>query len=41
MSRERGFLFSTAVLGVAMVAIVAILATSVILWAYGYGPVHQ
>ena len=36
---ERGFLFSTAVLAVALVALVAVLAATVILWDIGAGPV--
>jgi Yip1 domain len=36
---ERGFLFSTAVLAVGLVALVAVLAATVILWDIGAGPV--
>ncbi|MDH3311385.1 MAG: YIP1 family protein [Gammaproteobacteria bacterium] len=37
--RERGFLFSTAVLAVGLVTLVAVLAATVILWDIGAGPV--
>jgi hypothetical protein len=36
--RERGFLFSTAVLAVGLVTLVAVLASTVILWDVGIGP---
>lgn len=36
---ERGFLFSTAVLAVGLVTLVAILAITAILWLNGFGPV--
>jgi hypothetical protein len=36
---ERGFLFSTAVLAVGLVTLVAVLAATVILWDIGVGPV--
>lgn len=39
ISRERGFLFSTAVLAVGLVALVAVLTATVILWDIGIGPV--
>ena len=35
---ERGFLFSSAVLAFGMVALVAMLAVTVILWSQGFGP---
>jgi hypothetical protein len=35
---ERGFLLSSAVMGVGLVMLVAVLAASVILWAFGIGP---
>jgi hypothetical protein len=35
---ERGFLFSSAVLGVGLVVLVATLAATAILWGYGFGP---
>jgi hypothetical protein len=35
---ERGFLFASAVLAVGLVALVAVMAASVILWGFGYGP---
>ena len=38
MDKEKGFLFASAVVGLGMVAMVAILATTVILWGYGFGP---
>lgn len=37
--KERGFLFSTAVLAVGLVMLVAVLAATVILWDIGVGPV--
>jgi hypothetical protein len=36
---ERGFLFSTAVLGVGLVMLVGVMAASAILWSWGIGPV--
>lgn len=36
---ERGFLFSTAVLGVGLVMLVGVMAASAILWSWGVGPV--
>jgi hypothetical protein len=36
---ERGFLFSTAVLAVGLVTLVAVLAATVIIWDIGIGPV--
>jgi hypothetical protein len=39
VSEERGFLFSSAVLAVGLVTLVAILAASAILWGMGFGPV--
>ncbi|MCG6872786.1 MAG: YIP1 family protein [Gammaproteobacteria bacterium] len=38
ISEDRGFLFSSAVLGVGLVALVAFLATTVILWGIGLAP---
>lgn len=35
---ERGFLFSSAVLAVGLVALVGLLATTVVLWSFGVGP---
>jgi len=35
---ERGFLFATAVLAVGLVALVGLLASTVVLWSYGLGP---
>lgn len=35
---ERGFLFSSAVLAVALVALVGLLASTVVLWSYGISP---
>jgi len=39
ISEERGFLFSSAVLAVGLVALVAVLAATVIMWSAGFGPV--
>ena len=39
VSKERGFLFSSAVLAVGLVMLVAVLAASAILWGMGVGPV--
>ncbi len=39
VTKERGFLFSSAVLAVGLVALVAVLAATVILWDIGIGPV--
>ena len=39
IAAERGFLFSTAVLAVGLVTLVAVLAATVILWDIGVGPV--
>ena len=36
--QERGFLFSSAVLAFGLVALVAVLALSVLLWSHGLGP---
>jgi len=38
ISKERGFLFASAVLAVGLVALVAVLAATVILWDIGIGP---
>jgi len=38
ITKERGFLFSSAVLAVGLVALVAVLAATVILWDIGIGP---
>lgn len=38
MDKEKGFLFASSVLAIGLVAMVAILATTVILWGYGFGP---
>ncbi len=40
INRERGFLFSSAVLTVGMVALVGMLAVTVILWGMGIGPAY-
>ncbi|MEM7020943.1 MAG: Yip1 family protein, partial [Pseudomonadota bacterium] len=37
-TKERGFLFSTAVLGVGLVSIVTLMAATVVLWGFGFGP---
>ena len=39
VSKERGFLFSSAVLAVGLVMLVGVLAATVILWSWGVGPV--
>lgn len=39
VTKERGFLFSSAVLAVGLIALVAVLAATVILWDIGAGPV--
>lgn len=39
VNKERGFLFSSAVLAVGLIALVAVLAATVILWDFGFGPV--
>ena len=39
VSQERGFLFASAVLGVGLVMLVAVLAATVILWSMGIAPV--
>ena len=36
--QERGFLFSSAVMAFGLVALVALLAMSVLLWNSGFGP---
>jgi hypothetical protein len=36
---DRGFLFSTAVLGVGLIAFVALLVVTVLLWSHGFQPV--
>lgn len=38
VSAERGFLFSSAVMAVGLVALVGLLASTVVLWSYGLGP---
>jgi len=38
ISAERGFLFSSAVMAVGLVALVGLLASTVVLWSYGVGP---
>jgi len=38
ISPERGFLFSSSVLAVGLVALVGLLASTVVLWSYGLGP---
>ncbi len=38
--KERGFLFASSVLTVGLVMLVALLATSVIIWSMGIGPVY-
>ncbi len=41
ISKEQGFMFSTAVLTVGMVTLVGILAVTVLLWGFGFGPAFQ
>ncbi len=36
--QEKGFLFASAVLAVGLVALVGLLASTVVLWSYGLGP---
>ncbi|MBV2131383.1 YIP1 family protein [Pseudomonas sp. MAP12] len=38
--KEEGFMFSSSVLAVGLVVLVAIMATSVVLWGFGVGPVY-
>ena len=38
ISIERGFMFSSAILAVCLVALVGLLASTVVLWSYGLGP---
>jgi hypothetical protein len=38
--KERGFLFASSVLTVGMVMFVALIATSIVLWSLGVGPVY-
>lgn len=40
ISKERGFLFASAVLAVGLVMLVGVLVASVILWGVGIGPVY-
>ncbi len=40
ISREEGFMFSSSVLAVGLVVLVAMLAISVLLWGFGIGPVY-
>jgi hypothetical protein len=37
---DEGFLFSSSVLAVGLVVLVAMMATSVIFWGFGVGPVY-
>lgn len=39
LSKEQGFMFASAVIGVGMVVLVAVLTTTVLLWGFGIGPV--
>jgi hypothetical protein len=39
ITKEQGFLFSSAVLAVGLVTLVAVLAATVVLWGMGFGPV--
>jgi hypothetical protein len=38
ISKERGFLFSSAVITFGLVALVAMLANTVMLWGMGFAP---
>lgn len=38
--RDEGFMFSSSVLAVGLVVLVAMIATSVVLWGFGLGPVY-
>ena len=38
ISVEKGFLFASAILAVGLVALVGLLASTVVLWSYGLGP---
>jgi len=38
MDKEKGFLFASSIVGLGLVAMVAILVTTIILWGYGFGP---
>lgn len=40
VNKDQGFLFSSAVLAVGLVVLVAVMAATVILWGYGIGPVY-
>jgi len=37
---DEGFMFSSSVLAVGLVVLVAMIAASVILWGFGVGPVY-
>lgn len=43
MDKEKGFLFASAIVSLGLVAMIAILAITVLLWGYGFGPqlTHQ
>ncbi|MCY1531867.1 Inner membrane protein YohC [compost metagenome] len=38
--KDEGFLFSSSVLAVGLVVLVAMIASAVILWGFGLGPVY-
>ncbi len=38
--KDRGFLFASSVLTVGLVMLVALIATSVVIWSFGIGPVY-
>jgi len=38
MEKEKGFLFASSIVGLGLVAMVAILTTTIVLWGYGFGP---
>jgi hypothetical protein len=39
VTKEQGFLFASAVMGVGLVVLVAVMAATVIMWGFGFGPV--
>ena len=40
ISAERGFLFASAIIGVSLVSLVALMGATVILWDFGFEPVY-
>jgi hypothetical protein len=39
VTKEQGFLFASAVMAVGLVVLVAVMAATVIMWGFGFGPV--